>query len=76
MRIFQKICQRVPMKVRAIRWMSSSTDWNPIAALIVIGKNEIRNASSREDIVPVPNQTTNNGAMAIFGITCETTITG
>ena len=50
--------------------------WKPIAALMVIGKNAIRNASSRLDIVPVPNQTMNSGAMEIFGITCETTMTG
>ena len=76
MRIFQKICQEEPMKVRAIRWISSSTDSKPIAALIVMGKNAIRNASSRLDMVPVPNHTMNKGAMEIFGMTCETTITG
>src|SRR5262249_43796858 len=68
MRIFQKICQREPMKVRAMRWISSSIDSKPMAALIVIGKNATRKASSRLDMVPVPNHTMNKGAMEIFGV--------
>src|SRR5262245_44884999 len=63
MRIFQKICQREPMKVRAMRWISSSIDSKPMAALIVIGKNATRKASSRLDMVPVPNYTMKKGEM-------------
>ncbi len=47
-----------------------------MAALIVIGKNATRKASSRLGRVPVPNHTMNKGAMEIFGMTCETTMTG
>ena len=43
---------------------------------MVMGKNATRKASIRLDRVPVPNQTMNSGAMEIFGITCETTMTG
>src|SRR4029453_4255616 len=76
MRIFQKICQREPMKVRAMRCMSSSTDANPMSALMVLGKNATQKGRSKLDMVPVPNHTMNNGAMEIFGIPCETTMTG
>ena len=46
------------------------------AELIVIGKKAIRKASNKLDIVPVPNQTMNKGAIEIFGTTCETTMIG
>jgi hypothetical protein len=43
---------------------------------MVIGKKAIRKASSRLDMAPVPNHTMNKGAMEIFGMICETTMTG
>src|SRR5215475_11137221 len=76
MRIFQNTCQGDAMKVRAMRWISSSMDRKPSAELMVMGKKATRKASNKQDTVPVPNQTMKRGAMEIFGTTCETTMIG
>ena len=56
--------------------MSGSTDLKPCTAETTTGKKPSRNAESTFGNMPKPNQTTNNGAIAIFGIDCENTSSG
>ena len=48
--------------------MSGSTDLNPCTVETTTGKKPSRNAEITFGNMPKPNQTTNSGAMAIFGI--------
>src|SRR5256886_12764875 len=61
---------------RARSSMSGSTDLNPTTVDTTIGKKPSRNAEITLGMMPKPNQTTNNGAMATFGTLCENTSNG
>src|SRR3984957_8182487 len=67
---------RLPCMARARSTISGSTDLNPCTAETTTGKNPKRNAEITLGIMPNPNQTTNNGAIAIFGTDCENTNSG
>ena len=56
--------------------MSGSADLNPAMLATTIGKNDSRNTSSSFGVKPKPNQMTNSGAIAIFGISWENTMIG
>src|SRR5947208_3171945 len=61
---------------RARSSMSGSTDLNPATVDTTTGKNPSMNAQMTLGMMPNPNQTTNNGAIAIFGTLCENTSNG
>ena len=61
---------------RARSSMSGSTDLNPTTVDTTMGKNPSMNAQMTLGMMPNPNQTTNNGAIAIFGTLCENTSSG
>ena len=56
--------------------MSGSTDLKPITVDTTTGKKPSRKAEITLGTMPKPNQTTNSGAMAIFGTLCENTSSG
>ena len=56
--------------------MSGSTDLKPCTADTTTGKKPSRNAEITFGMMPKPNQTTNSGAIAIFGTDCENTSSG
>ena len=64
-----------PME-RARNSSSISTDAMPCTVLTTIGKTAIRNVMSTFGRSPKPNQTTNNGASASFGIAWDPTRRG
>src|SRR6266576_74643 len=72
----QNTWNRLPCIARAKSIMSGSTDLNPCTAETTTGKNPSRKADNTFGNIPKPNQTTNNGAIAIFGIDCEKTSSG
>src|SRR5207237_8190354 len=61
---------------RARSSMSGSTDLKPTTVDTTIGKNPSMNAQMTLGMMPKPNQTTNSGAIAIFGTLCENTSNG
>ena len=61
---------------RARSTMSGSTDLNPCTAETTTGKNPSRKAEMIFGKIPKPNQTTNSGAIAIFGTDWENTSNG
>src|SRR5580698_9445367 len=72
----RKTLARLPCMARARSTMSGSTDLNPCTAETTTGKNPHRNAEITLGMMPNPNQTTNSGAIAIFGTDCENTNSG
>ena len=72
----QNTWKRLPCIARARSTMSGSTDLNPCTAETTTGKNPKRNAEITFGMMPKPNQTTNKGAIAIFGTDCENTSSG
>src|ERR1700689_1623627 len=72
----QNTWKRLPCIARARSTMSGSTDLKPCTADTTTGKNPSRNAEITFGIRPKPNQTTNSGAIAIFGTDCENTKSG
>ena len=61
---------------RARSIMSLSTDLKPTTVETTIGKKPSMNAEMTLGKMPKPNQTTNSGAIAIFGMLCENTSRG
>ena len=55
---------------------SGSMVASPVATLTAIGKNETRNAVSTAGMTPVPNQITNTGTTATFGMLLNPISTG
>src|SRR3954471_18400400 len=72
----RKTLARLPCMARARSTMSGSTDLKPCTADTTTGKNPSRKAEITFGTIPKPNQTTNSGAMAIFGTDCENTSSG
>src|SRR5260370_21520411 len=72
----QNTRKRLPCIARARSTMSGSTDLNPCTAETTTGKNPNKNAEITFGMMPNPNQTTNNAAIAILGTDCENTSTG
>src|ERR1700742_3437278 len=72
----QNTWKRLPCIARARSTMSRSTDLNPCTAETTTGKNPSRNAEITFGMMPKPNHTTNNGAIATFGTDCENTKSG
>src|ERR1700710_2062334 len=72
----QNTWKRLPCMARARSTMSGSTDLKPCTAETTTGKNPRRNAEITLGMMPKPNQTTNSGAIAIFGTDCENTSSG
>src|ERR1700738_4800567 len=72
----QNTLNRLPCIARARSTISGSTDLNPCTADTTTGKNPSRNAEITLGMMPKPNQTTNSGAIAIFGTDCENTKSG
>src|SRR2546430_7870901 len=72
----QKTWKRLPCIARARSTISESTDLTPCTAETTTGKNPKRNAEITFGMMPKPNQTTNKGAIAIFGTDCENTSSG
>src|ERR1700742_3363399 len=68
--------KRLPCMARARSTMSGSTDLNPWTAETTTGKNPNKNAEMIFGKIPKPNQTTNNGAIAILGTDWEKTSSG
>src|ERR1700682_667548 len=68
--------KRLPCIRRARSTMSGSPDLNPCTAETTTGKNPSKNAEITFGMMPKPNQTTNKGAIAIFGTDCENTSSG
>src|SRR6266576_2575801 len=68
--------KRLPCMARARSTISGSTDLKPCTADTTTGKNPSRKAEITFEMIPKPNQTTNSGAMAIFGTDCENTSCG
>src|ERR1700704_256181 len=60
----QNTWKRLPCMARARSTVAGGTDLNPATAEIIFG------------MMPKPNQTTNKGAIAIFGTDCENTKSG
>src|SRR5205823_14801719 len=58
---------------RARSSISGSTDLKPTTVDTTTGKNPSMTAAMTFGMIPKPNQTTNNGAIAIFGTLCENT---
>src|SRR5438105_1425195 len=61
---------------RARSMTSDSTDLKPCTVATTTGKKPSRNAAMTLGTIPKPNQTTNSGAIATFGIDCENTSSG
>src|SRR5450631_4672452 len=72
----QNTWKRLPCIARARSTMSGSTDLKPCTAETTTGKKPSRNAEITFGKIPKPNQTTNSGAIAIFGTDCENTRSG
>src|SRR5882757_2258061 len=72
----QNTWKRLPCIARARSTISGSTDLKPCTAETTTGKNPSRNAAIIFGIMPKPNHTTNNGAIATFGTDCENTNSG
>src|SRR6478736_6861024 len=72
----QNTWKRLPCIARARSTMSGSTDLKPCTAETTTGKKPSRNAEITFGSMPKPNQTTNSGAIAIFGTDCENTRNG
>src|SRR5262245_31715861 len=72
----QKTCRRLPCIARARSTSKGSTDLKPCTADTTTGKKPSRNAEITLGIMTKPNQTTNRGAIAIFGTDCENTSSG
>src|SRR5712672_4242424 len=72
----QNTWKRLPCIARARSTISGSTDLNPCTADTTTGKKPSRNAEITFGMIPKPNQTTNSGAIAIFGTDCENTSNG
>src|ERR1700687_34409 len=72
----QNTWKRLPCIARARSTMSGSTDLNPCTAEPTTGNTPSRTAEITCGIIPKPNQTTNKGAIAIFGTDCENTRSG
>src|ERR1700744_2633044 len=72
----QNTWKRLPCIARARSTMSGSTDLKPCPADTPTGKNPSRNAEITFGTMPKPNQTTNKGAIAIFGTDWENTSSG
>src|SRR6201990_1594520 len=72
----QNTWKRLPCIARARSTMSGSTDLKPCTAETTTGKKPRRKAEIIFGKMPKPNQTTNNGAIAIFGTDCENTNSG
>src|SRR5436190_22809178 len=72
----QNTRRRLPRMARARSTMSGSTDLKPCTAETTTGKKPSRNAEITFGKIPKPNQTTNSGAIAIFGTDCENTSSG
>src|SRR3978361_2288276 len=72
----QNTWKRLPCMARARSTMSGSTDLKPCTAQTPTGENPRRNAEITLGMMPKPNQTTNSGAIAIFGTDCENTSSG
>src|ERR1700675_1112218 len=68
--------KRQPCMARARSTMSGSTDLKPCTAETTTGKKPSRNAEITFGKMPKPNQTTNTGAIEIFGTDCENTTSG
>ena len=75
-RTLRNVCISLAPIDRARCSMPGSTLRRPTVVSITIGKNAIRNAISTFGVRPKPNHTTNSGAIATFGTTCDDTITG
>src|SRR5258707_15630116 len=69
----QNTWKRLPCMARARSTMSGSTDLKPCTAETTTGKNPSRKAEITLGKMPKPNQTTNNGPIAIFGTDCGNT---
>src|SRR5438067_12935244 len=61
---------------RARSSISRSTDLKPMTVDTTTGKKPSMNAAMTFGMMPKPNQTTNSGAIAIFGTLCENTSNG
>src|SRR3982751_6410921 len=72
----QNTWNRLPCMARARSTISGSTDLKPCTAETTTGKKPSRKAEITFGIMPKPNHTTNNGAIAIFGTDCENTSSG
>src|SRR5581483_6977493 len=72
----RKTWNRLPCMARARSTISGSTDLKPCTADTTTGKNPSRNAEMTLGKMPKPNQTTNSGAIAIFGTDWEKTSSG
>ena len=71
-----KVAKRDARIDRARSSMSGSTDLKPTTVDTTMGKKPSMNAAITFGMIPKPNQTTNNGAIAIFGTLCEKTSNG
>src|SRR6266568_3874663 len=72
----QNTWKRLPCMARARSTISGSTDLKPCTADTTTGKKPSRKAEITFGMMPKPNQTTNNGAIAIFGTDWENTSSG
>src|SRR6267142_1499667 len=72
----RKVRSRDAFIDRARSSMSASTDLKPATVETTTGKKPSMNAQITLGMMPKPNQTTNNGAMAILGTLCENTSRG
>src|SRR6476659_6031529 len=72
----QNTWKREPCIARARSTMSGSTDLKTCTAETTTGKKPSKNAEMTLGMMPKPNQTTNSGAIAIFGTDCENTSSG
>ena len=55
---------------------SRSIEVRPASGATTTGKNEINTANVMRDVLPMPSQTMNSGASAIFGISWNNTMFG
>ncbi len=76
MLICRNVCSLDAFIERARSSMSGSTDLKPATVDTTTGKKPSMNAAMILGMMPNPNQTTNSGAMAIFGTLCENTSNG
>src|SRR5450830_922788 len=73
---FIKMSRRDAPNARNTSSSSGSTVASPVAMFTAMGKNDTMNAVSTAGIVPAPNQMTNTGTTATFGILLNATSTG
>src|SRR5437868_9892076 len=71
-----KVASRDAFIDRARSSISGSTDLKPTTVDTTTGKKPSMNAAMIFGMMPKPNHTTNNGAIAIFGTLCENTSKG